>query len=399
MKFKILILIAAFFLAAACSKELDQVSGSFTIKDTHLNCSPNNQWLEVKSNGDWVITISFKDDTTYDFSPWAYFGKYDTDVDSITISGHGNADAIQFNCCGNRSPKSRTATVTISCGGKQESTSIFQNGTSKSSDMPTILESDFLGDWMELPQQNTAGLYYFTHDMTISGKTCRNYSFGWDPDNLVALWVAYPLNSFTIGSGSRTNEWGLDPHVPRKYQPVLYSPFVGYYDRGHQCPSADRLTYDANVSTFYGTNMTPQKNALNASAWGNLEGMVRKWARQFDTLYVVTGCVVKGSTAKAYDNEGKAVAVPTGYYKALMGYKEGKTVADTGQQGGYTAIGFYFEHRAYGSSPSDIMNEACSIDVLEQKTGLNFFYKLEKDNITISNKVESSFSSWWGSNI
>jgi len=287
----------------------------------------------------------------------------------------------------------------MTCGEKSRSITFSQKGTSKSSDMASVLESDNLGEWMELPQTNTPGLYYYTHEMNIGGKPCRNYSYGWDPNHLVALWVAYPLNSFTIGNGSRTNEWGLDPKVPRKYQPVLYSPYIGYYDRGHQCPSADRLNYEANVQTFYGTNMTPQKSAFNSAAWGSLEGMVRKWARQFDTLYVVTGCIVSGSTSKAYDNESKEITVPTGYYKALMGYKQTGTVADTGQKSGYTAIGFIFEHKAYSSKPSDIMEESCSIDYLEQKTGLNFFYNLERQNKTISDKVESSVSTWWENNI
>ena len=290
--------------------------------------------------------------------------------------------------------------VTITgAGGQSKSVKFTQKGLSKSSDIATVLESDELGRWMEIPETDTEGLYYYTHQMNVSGRECRNFSYGWDPVNLVALWVAYPLNSFTIGSGYRTGEWGVDPKVPRNYQPILYSPYRGYYDRGHQCPSADRLTYDANVQTFYGTNMTPQLGSLNSSAWSNLEGMVRKWSRQFDTVYVVTGCVVNGSTGKAYDNDGKAITVPSGYYKALLGYKGIGTVADTGNNGGYTAIGFYFDHRTYESSPKAIMEQAVTINRLEEITGLNLFVNLERESVTISNRVESTYNSWWEKNM
>ena len=57
-------------------------------------------------------------------------------------------------------------------------------------------------------------------------------------------------------------------------------------------PSADRLSRVANIETFYYTNMTPQKAALNQGMWENLEEKVRVWARSMDTLYVVTGCQV-----------------------------------------------------------------------------------------------------------
>jgi len=399
MKSRAIILIAATLLTAACTKQLGEAGeGTLTIKATEANCSPSNQFLSVSATGEWKLSITFSDQTEYDFTPWAYFGKY-TDVDSISLSGNGDTSLIQFNWCGNQSPYSRTATLKLTNGSITKSFDFKQNGLSKSSSLATVLESDDLGEWMELPETNTQGLYYFNHMMTVNGKSCRNYSYGWDPNNLVALWVAYPLNSFTIGSGSRSNEWGLDPKVPRRYQPILYSPFQGFYDRGHQCPSADRLSYEANVETFYGTNMTPQKAALNQSAWGVLEGNVRNWARKFDTLYVVTGCVVKGSTAKAYDNDGKAVTVPTGYYKALLGYKKSGGVANTSSNGGYTAIGFYFDHKAYDKDTQALMNQAVTIDRLEEITGLNFFVNLEKTSSAIAQRVEANYHSWWGNNM
>lgn len=401
MKLRKIFIVLFSILAVACSKKLDDGSASLTLKATEADYKPSNQYLTVRASGDWNLTMTFSDQKDLDFRPWAYFGKY-TDVDSIRLSGSGNSDFIQFNWTGNNSPDTRIATITITCGSSSQSYTFTQSGKSQGSDTAKVLKSDILGNWMELPQTNTPGLYFYSHPMTVGGNTTRNYTYGWDSVNLVALWVAYPLNSATIGSGSRTNEWGLDPKVPRQYQPILFHGFsssLGFIARGHQCPSADRLTYENNVKTFYFTNMTPQRNELNSAAWGVLEGMVRSWCRSFDTLYVVTGCIVDGSTEKAYDNEGKAVTVPTGYYKALMGYKKSGTVADTGDNGGYTAIAFYFDHKSYSGKTTTVMQQSITVDSLETITGINFFYKLEKDNPTISSRVEKSINSWWSKNI
>ena len=230
--------------------------------------------------------------------------------------------------------------------------------------------------------------------MQHGGTTKRNYSFYLDPRACLAIWVAYPLNDNLAGSGSRTNAWALDPKVPREYQPVIFSGFKGGYDRGHQLPSADRLTRGANEQTFYGTNMTPQKGELNQKAWATLEGKVRTWANQFDTLYVVTGCDIRGSYDYAYDNDGKDIPVPVGYFKALLGFKKGGTVGNTAKQGGYTAIGFYFNHEYY--SDSEIMGQSMTIDELEEVMGIDFFPNLEaKLGADLYNKVESTPDSWW----
>ncbi len=202
--------------------------------------------------------------------------------------------------------------------------------------------------------------------------------------------MAYPLNRGLIGSGSRTNEWGLDPKVPEKYQPILYKGFSRGYQRGHQLPSADRLKYAENVSTFYFTNMTPQRGELNEDVWASLEGKVRDWSYQMDTLYVVTGADLNGSTEVAYDNVGAEIPVPTGYFKALLGYKKGGSIGSA--TGGYIGIAFYFEHRGYSS----YWPQSMSVDDLEKKLGYDFFANLpDAVGEDKANTIESTVDSWW----
>lgn len=252
--------------------------------------------------------------------------------------------------------------------------------------------------WLELPEtKDDDGLDFYTHDQIIDGKNIRSWSFDYDPKALLSHWVAYPLNKKLRGNGSRTDQWGLDPKVPVSQQPVLYTTYKSNngkkYDRGHQLPSADRLDYASNVKTFYFTNMTPQLSGLNQNSWANLETRVREWSESFDTLYVVTGCSVKGSTDVAYDNDGKAVTVPVGYYKALLGYKKTGSLGNSSQNGGYIGCAFWFDHVDYSG---DFMTKAMSISELEEKTGVNFFVNLPSQIDDAKAKaVEQTKDSWW----
>lgn len=248
--------------------------------------------------------------------------------------------------------------------------------------------------WLELPQTSEDdGLDFYSHDMVTSGKRMRSWSFDYDPEALLSHWVAYPLNEELAGHGSRTDAWGYDPLVPVEQQPSLYSSYKGDWQRGHQLPSADRLDYDANVKTFYFTNMTPQNGPLNEGAWAELETKVRDWSKQFDTLYVVTGCSIEGSTQVAKDNDGKSVKVPVGYYKALLGYSKAGSVGLTGENGGYTGCAFWFDNAPYSGS---LMDQSMTIAELEDKLGIDFFVNLpsvlEPEKAV---KVEETEDSWW----
>lgn len=249
--------------------------------------------------------------------------------------------------------------------------------------------------WLELPAISEGeGAAFFSHSVNDGGKNSRNYSFSWDYENLVARWVAYPLCKGNIGSGTRTNEWGLNPCFSKADQPVLFYGYTegnnGNYDRGHQIPSADRLNRSANIQTFYGTNMTPQDKDLNSGLWNSLEKQIRDWARNTDTLYVVSGCVTDGSKYYVFDNEGKKVTVPVGYYKALLRYdKSGMDGAE-----GYLGLAVYVENRSYREANLE-KYMTMSIDELEKKVGVDFFVNLSD---AIENEVEAQRPvdvDWW----
>lgn len=348
---------------------------SLEIRNTEVTASAGSQFVSVEAVGDWTLAIEGNPD-------WAELSR---------TSGNGNSATIILKYKENTALEDRALALVLSGGGNSLRADFKQLGKKMSAQ--NGLNPDKVAAWLELPATAEGdNRYFFTHDMEVGRYKGRNYSFYLDIDAKISVWVAYPLNRSLIGSGSRSNAWGLDPKVPSKYQSVIYSAYKGGYERGHQLPSADR--YSANVSTFYGTNMTPQKGELNENAWASLEGMVRNWSYQFDTLYVVTGADINGSKEFATDNDGKKITVPVGYFKALLGYKKGGTLGITGTTGGYTAIGFYFKHQYY--KDDEIMGQAMTIDALEQKTGFDFFVNLPAQiGDKLSDKVESTKDSWW----
>lgn len=248
--------------------------------------------------------------------------------------------------------------------------------------------------WMELPAvpaSQSANLYAL--EMEVDGRKQRNYTFLWNEERMTADWVAYPLCKGNMGKGKRTNAFGLCPLLKESRQPLLVKGYRegndGYYSRGHQVPSADRLERNANVQTFYGVNMTPQDENLNGGVWSALENKVRSWAQRCDTLYVVSGCTYDGyEGAYALDNSGKKVAVPTGYYKALLMLRNGN----------WYAYSISFENRPYndGKYHPELSR---SLSDLEARTGLVFFPLLkgevgEKEYQRIKSEDPKQISVW-----
>lgn len=322
-------------------------------------------------------------------------------------SGSGNTD-VTLNVAANESEQERSAVLTVENSAGKASKTISQKGKKpeiKPDPDPTPEPKPNETGWLELPSV-PAGTDFFAHSMTIGSVKTRNYSFIWDYDNLVAPWVAYSLCKWNMASNvKRTNAWALDPLLPESKQPVLYRGFSkgnnGWYARGHQIPSADRLTsYESNAMTFYGTNMTPQiQEGFNGDIWATLEGMVRSWANKSDTLYVVTGCVIDykdGETVKyALDNNGKKVTVPTAYYKVVLRYMKNSTVGYSG----YSACAVWLDHKVYSTKTID-SSYSMSVDDLEKRLNIDFFVNLpakvgEETTARIEAEEPKSVTWWW----
>jgi len=374
----------------------DVLPPTVEVKTAVVEAGGYSQFIYVKASSSWRITITSVD------------GGEPVDwIIADPSSGSGNTD-VTLNVAANESEQERSAVLTVENSAGKALKTISQKGKKpeiKPDPDPTPEPKPNETGWLELPSV-PAGTDFFAHSMTIGSVKTRNYSFIWDYDNLVAPWVAYPLCKWNMASNvKRTNAWALDPLLPESKQPVLYRGFSkgnnGWYARGHQIPSADRLTsYESNAMTFYGTNMTPQiQEGFNGDIWATLEGMVRSWANKSDTLYVVTGCVIDykdGETVKyALDNNGKKVTVPTAYYKVVLRYMKNSTVGYSG----YSACAVWLDHKVYSTKTID-SSYSMSVDDLEKRLNIDFFVNLpakvgEETTARIEAEEPKDVAWWW----
>lgn len=354
----ILVLMAAALMLVAC--DLLQKNGggssasvSVTLKNATGDCDKGSVFVVANCISQWELELDFGEN-----DPWATLSH---------TSGTGYKSNILLSYEENTTGESRSLSIILTSGNKKSETVFTQNSQQQE-------KHDYGADvtdcgWLELPETKAGdGLEWFCHHFNHNGVTKRNYSFYYSYADYVSLWVAYPLNAKLIGSGSRSDAWAYDPLIPDHLQINIVdgTGTIPGYDRGHQLPSADRLSKYANPQTFYSTNMTPQRGKFNQNIWAGVEDKVRSWAKdgKADTLYVVTGCTVKGSTKKATDRSGHSVTVPTSYWKACL-----KRTAS-----GWTACGIWLDH--YTSATSITRNDLFSIDELENKIGIDLFVNL-----------------------
>ena len=381
--------VLSLLLPLSCTKEMQEDNtAAITPRTTSLGPDGGSIFVSVTALADWTVTLEFPDS-----GEWATMDP---------ASGTGSRSDVRLRYDANTSTGGRSVVLVLKpAQGPAAKATVYQSGLEgggTSGRGPGGADVT-AARWLELPATQAGdGLTFYVHDMDggeyLNSKVngVRNWSFYWDGKEHLSQWVAYPLNNNLRGSGNRTDAWGLDPLIPQNAQPNLIGgSYGGGWSRGHQLPSADRLNRNANISTFYGTNMTPQNNQFNAGIWANLENKVRSYAASSDTLYVVTGCLYKGSTALSGTSSGFAVKIPTHYFKALL-YRGPSTYAANG----FMAAGFLLPHDS-GIAKGNCLNYIMSIDKLESETGIDFFPNLasvlDKAKADAIEAEEPSF--WW----
>lgn len=311
----------------------------------------------VRADGAWSLELDFGGDEA-----WAEL--------SHSV-GTGYKSNIKLSYDANKTGASRSVYVIVSTENDAAEVRFTQTADGAGPDGGTA-DATSCG-WLELPETKSGdGLLWGWHNMTLNGKTMRNYSFYFSAAHYLSYWVAYPLNSSLMGgSGMRDKNFYFDPLLPNSMQADLTFSYRGNYDRGHQLPARDRsASVASNTQTFYATNMTPQRSQFNQKIWQRLEARVQSWASSInpstDTLYVVTGCTVKGSTQSTTDCAGKKMTIPTAYYKAILRYT---------RSSGYAGCAIWLDH---DTDPYRTVNESdmMSIAALEEKLGIDLFVNL-----------------------
>lgn len=203
------------------------------------------------------------------------------------------------------------------------------------------------------------------------------YTVSFNRRTKIPNWVAWELTKArTEGTVSRSDDFQPDPDV-KKGSTAEDSDYRGSgYDRGHMCPAADnKYSEQAMTECFYFSNMCPQLHSLNGGDWKELEEKCHKWARKYESIYIVCGPIVYSSYPKTIGQN--KITVPDAFYKVIM--RQDK-------DGDAKAIGYVFKHKKQNKP---LKEYAVSVDEVEELTGIDFFSKLPDD---VEDKMEASFN-------
>ncbi len=216
----------------------------------------------------------------------------------------------------------------------------------------------------------TSGFSYLPTSTTNAVYEHKGYTFSYVEAHEQSEWVAYELED---GKWKYANLerplFEQDPIVKTESAHWRNYKKSGY-TKGHLCPAGDRKqSQELFDETFFTSNASPQLYDFNAGVWNRLENKVRYWAGKYDGIYVITGGVLSDDLETIGSEE---VSVPKYFYKVLLTKDKTRMIA------------FLVPHE---KSNQPLYEFVISVDELEQKTGIDFFPKL--DDAT-ENKLEAS---------
>lgn len=256
---------------------------------------------------------------------------------------------------------------------------------------------------LEMPKARTDSKVV-THSTKDYGVT---YSIEWDSNIRAQRWTCYDMNKRNSAKNGNTRKslwpdgdpWDYDPDVAKSDQQALtnelsksyYPGTKDYYEKGHVCPSNDRLyNKEANKQTFYMTNILPMVHNFNGGIWSKMELKLNEWAQKLsdnDSIFVCKGGTIDKDDQIIGTTIGNHV-VPKYFFMALL---------KKDASGNMKMLGFWAEHLDEDHSSDALKGYVVSIDDLEQKTGIDFFCNLP-DNVEeqLESKTAADIISAWG---
>lgn len=187
-------------------------------------------------------------------------------------------------------------------------------------------------------------------------------------------WVVHMiLPDIATGIETRTNDFRRDSLITID-MPNKIDYFNSGYDRGHLAPSADfRWSRRALSESYFYSNISPQKPEFNRGKWVQVEDFLRHYViHTKHPIFVVTGGLLS-DTIKRTIGVNKKIKVPPYIYKIAVDLEATPP----------RAIAFMMLN---GTNSKPYTSYALSIDSLEKRTGIDFFYLLPD---TLENRIEA----------
>ncbi len=114
------------------------------------------------------------------------------------------------------------------------------------------------------------------------------------------------------------NEYREDEELPANCRATLEDYTGSGYDRGHICPGGDcNWDDEGRDETFLLSNICPQNANLNRGDWKEIELACRKWAKQYGSIYIVSGPLFLKS--QEHERIGPhQLPVPEAFFKVVL---------------------------------------------------------------------------------
>jgi endonuclease G len=203
------------------------------------------------------------------------------------------------------------------------------------------------------------------------------YVLSYSRDRGIPNWVSWHLDdTWTTGTGSRQDDYREDTALPADWYHVQGTSYSGSgFDRGHMCPSADRLSSDEdNSATFLMTNFVPQAHDNNAGPWEDLETYERTLVNQGNEVYIISGGYGQGGTGlNGFTNtiNNGHVTVPAVTWKVMLVLPKGND--DVNRVTTATRTIAVIMPNTTGIASDNWEKYLVTVDDVEALTGYDFF--------------------------
>ncbi|AAX17738.1 DNA/RNA non-specific endonuclease [Borrelia turicatae] len=216
----------------------------------------------------------------------------------------------------------------------------------------------------------------------------KYYSLGYAESARQSEWVAYQLKREMVELAltllrekkiTRSKNFFEDQDI-KGIAPKLSDYLKSGYDRGHIVSSADMsFSKDAMLDTYFLSNISPQQREFNSGIWLKLEQLVRKWAILKEKIYIVSAGILTEN--KGFIGKNK-ILVPKNFYKIVLSLNNNNF---------YDILAFIIPNEK--AQDLELRNYVVNVNLIEEKTKINFFAKLDAEIKKII-KMKKDVRSW-----
>lgn len=193
----------------------------------------------------------------------------------------------------------------------------------------------------------------------------RGYVVGYNDARRNAAWAAYHVCDLPelAAPPPRPDTFAVDRRTVARVTPDAYT--GSGYDRGHLAPNyaiATRYGAAAQEETFLMSNITPQRHALNAGLWKELEQKIAtSYPARYQEVWALTGPIF----GDQFSTLRSGVPIPDAFFLIVIDEHEGKL---------RTLSLIVPQETPPDADPGQFLT---SIDEIERRTQLDFLVELD----------------------